>query len=111
MKANRFRFRALSVADRQSWVYWNAVDGVPHDMAIDRSTLGQSCGLLDKNGKEIFEGDIIKGWQQSERTFTIRWSQIYASLSLDDDSAICDDQMLKSEVIGNIHENPELLED
>lgn len=93
-----------------------------YGIAISRETsdkviLMQSTGLVDKNGKEIFEGDILdyKGrkalvrWHGSYASFIYRfvdephkrnaeWKPLYLAY-------------MKCEIIGNIYDNPELLED
>ena len=81
-------------------------------------TVGQYTGLTDKNGKKIFEGDIIKGkfsnyaiWaDEAERAF------VYGKSYKGGYKNLMSDYLLKSscpngiEIIGNIHDNPELLE-
>lgn len=78
----------------------------------DDGILMQSTGLKDKNGKEIFEGDVVKtfrkigkGWIESHVEGNIvKYSNITAKwypYNLPN--------VKKTEVIGNIHENPELL--
>lgn len=78
--------------------------------------LMQSTGLVDKNGKEVFEGDLIKfdgKYTKAERL--IRYSEKEGRLvacSTDFIYDYCDfnkDWILQWEVIGNIFENPELI--
>ena len=74
--------------------------------AVKAETVGQFTGLTDKNGKRIFEGDIIE-WDElewgSKHREAVTWDYTILAMRKDDWGEWC-------EVIGNIHDNPELLE-
>ena len=70
-------------------------------------TVGQYTGLTDKNGREIFEGDIVR---RKERLFTVKYSTEQARFLAFRPNGLHDPIAVKyCEVIGNIHDNPELL--
>lgn len=90
--------------------------GVSSLRGADKIKLMQSTGLKDKNGKEIFEGDIV---DYKGREAVVKWHGSYASFiyrfvdELKERVSEWDPlylAYLKCEVIGNIYENPELLE-
>ena len=82
--------------------------------------LKQYTGLKDTNGKEIFQGDILR-WRLSDaddwETYQIKWGDDYPAFEIypNTDWEYNGLQFITSiegecEIIGNIYENPELLE-
>lgn len=118
---DRFKFRAFY---QGRFIYKSLTDANYYDK--DNKCIGlantlpnnlkweQSTGLRDKNGKLIFEGDIIKSM-----VYTVNMKVVYCieetffglKYSHNDDNR-CSAAMPSSEeieIIGNVHENPELL--
>ena len=81
---------------------------------VDSSTVGQYTGLTDKNGKKIFEGDIVSGFFNHEKIVGYIFYGLDASFFIQRDGLFgigLNNASDWLEVIGNIHDNPELLED
>ena len=77
---------------------------------VDPETVGQFTGLTDKNGKKIFEGDIIRAFGE---IYACRWDDGNVEFGLSnkhESFGIAYVAGYDMEVIGNIHDNPELLE-
>ena len=72
----------------------------------------QSTGLKDKNCKEIYEGDVVEG---DMGVFDVEWYDVVARFMFTPNTDMkwhppfVSDQVEEMEVIGNIHENPELV--
>lgn len=83
---------------------------------IDKYELMQSTGLKDKNGVEIFEGDLVEhddnlngDWETFE-TCEVVYDKDYAQFCFKWDAGNFLTDYRNLNVIGNIYENPELLE-
>lgn len=85
----------------------------------DEVILMQSTGLFDKNGVEIFEGDVavMDGWRRQVVTFGTQEVEeefgsvrIYRGFNLYLGGGYPNAVMSEFEVVGNIYENPELME-
>ncbi len=130
---------------KQDWTY--GVPFIDHEgdcifktsaseLVVDPETVGQYTGLTDKNGKKIFEGDIVRYtrknmyapetsfhkqdlvslhlvlWDSSIAAFVQRHYSLNRKRIIGKGSAVLYDDRAKEniiEVIGNIHDNPELL--
>lgn len=124
------------------WLYGNlqvpTIEGVPYFMwdkekfqcEVETNTIGQFTGLKDKNGKEIYEGDIVYsefadgsncmflvGWNNKLSCFGVMDEYNYRSKQLGYDFPEFDNhlfiEVLKNskifKIIGNIYDNPDLL--
>lgn len=121
-----------------NWVYGGIFQGQNHSViygydpvekhVVYSDTIGQYTGLKDKNGKKIFEGDILAikffpGYVERvlwggppDAIATVFWDlngfSLDANGKLDKRYAdFCDINYQETEIIGNIHDNPELLEE
>lgn len=78
---------------------------------VNPESIGEFTGLTDKNGVKIFEGDILHAAQGN---FVVRWSESICSFVAGEKERMrpCMNSgtMNCCEVIGNIFDNPELLE-
>lgn len=108
--------RALEDGD---WVYGelHVKSKIPHihtglasKFPIDPKTVGQFTGLLDKNGKEIYEGDIVSIEAIKSRVNkVVEWNSERACWDAGGENRIELYAFCYCEVIGNIYDNPELL--
>lgn len=141
MREILFRGKRL---DNGEWVYgylfciweraytlWGTTNGVPDMVEVDPSTVGQFTGLLDKHGKRIFEGDVVKytfdmpdnpnATENGKkviigRVFFSDWRASFSVTAGRNCSSNLNNDLFKYvrngnrvEIIGNIYDNQELL--
>lgn len=106
------------IMDYEPWGPEYLCEGVPINDCLtsfpssEYSGLMQFTGLLDKNGKEIFEADILN-WPDSFKA-QVLWCEEDCAFQISTighigGAFLNQEYMLNFEIIGNIHQNPELL--
>lgn len=100
---DKTRLRSIS----RTQALWNSIE-------VDSSTICQCTGLKDKNGKLIWENDIVVCRDFTEEKYVIAWKQEEACFEYQQyGCSIMNFEQLSGceiEVIGNIFDNHELLE-
>lgn len=90
---------------------WNI--GGLQQYIVDPKTVGRFTGMRDKNGKMIFEGDLLNGLlslHPDRRIFQVIYENNGFYFCDEDSVGWHPDHIVDYEVIGNIHDTPELLE-
>ena len=98
------------------YILWGMTNDVPNMVEVDPSTICQCTSLKDKNGKLIWENDIVNCFE-AECCGKISWNESEAGFYFDvllEDGAYEEEHIYDyvdcMDVIGNIFDNPELLE-
>lgn len=78
---------------------------------IQEDTIGQFTGVTDGDGREIYEGDIVAIYQEEHCTFKGKVEYLCGDFIVNNKDGLITHLSKKPwQVIGNIHDNPELLE-
>ena len=85
-------------------------DGKAQQEDVEQETVGQYTGLTDKNGKKIFEGDILE-LDGEDGFFEVEYDDDRAMFVTNGDytTFYFDNLWNEVEVIGNVYDNPELM--
>lgn len=115
-------FRTRPFKESHKIVFWCSGDwnmGGWVDEEVIPETIGQYTGLRDKNGKEIYEGDIIRSYDSENNPIIhyIHWHNSNACYvaTIPKYPCICSIvtkdwiEEYDKEIIGNIHDNPDLI--
>lgn len=120
MKTNRFNFRVWHIQGK-FWTTHPFLDFSSHnigekhpyvELTSDDCIIQQFTGLQDSKGKDIYEGDIIQTNNKYNDIVTVSFSHGCYCIITDEekeDNILLNTGNNKFEVIGNIFENPELL--
>lgn len=104
----RKEYLKFDMAIAKDGAVFSIFDEYLRDEFTDEVIVEQSIGLKDGSGTEIYEGDIVESGLKCPRIFVISWSE-------GDAAFVAGSQKIfyvakRGKILGNIHENPELLE-
>lgn len=101
----------------RTFLLWWMTGDIPNIIEVIPGTVGQYTGLTDKNGKKIFEGDIVKTKSViGKNVYEVRFSEArrgWFPFACGDGCGCCEDEVEcpeEVEIIGNIYDNKDLLE-
>jgi len=112
MKAIKFRGKRIKIGGwvhgyyfkiwDKTYILWGTTNGIPNMIEVIPKTVGQFTGLQDKNGKDIYEGDV---YMIDECKIIVEIPDFFYNIESEMNSL----EEKDIEIIGNIHKNPELV--
>lgn len=117
---NAFEYGSLDVRGAEVFILTSDFNGENCSHLVDPDSVGQFTGMYDKQGKELYEGDIVtldekKEWNFYGETGVVSYIdyqfayEIPSKRKADGRRVYCELIMLTPTVIGNVTDNPELL--
>lgn len=104
----------LAIPKLCSYIYDVQPDGQATRYLVDEDTVSMYTGHSDVMGTDMYERDIVTGYfEEDEWPAVVEWDEVSARFVLSgQNSVIPFDEMggLEVTIIGNVHDNPELLE-
>ena len=99
----------------RTFLLWGMTGDIPNMIEVIPETVGQYTGVIDKNGKKVFEGDVVEYagscgeivFAESRGSFLSREKDMYCEWL----STLPRYGTGIMEIIGNIYDNEEILED
>ena len=108
------KFRAYSKCTEKmsDWDFIHSVRNLHKLLTLDHVEIMQFTGLVDKNGREIYEGDIVKHLHSADTCIVMfeKETAMFLAREVGDETLGFGIEDV-TEVIGNIYENPELIGD
>jgi uncharacterized phage protein (TIGR01671 family) len=119
IKLREIKFRGMKANGEWTYGYFvkkplqgcTIVDLIGFEHDVTRSTVGQATGIRDRNGVEVYEGDVVECDHNYKGV--IRYDEHHEGggrfLPIDDNNCFCEvfldkERWYRLEVIGNIHE-------
>lgn len=78
---------------------------------VDENTVGEFTGFTDKNGKDIYEGDIVTLSYAPDKLYVVIWAEEQARFLMTDGETVEDFDdfyVFETTVVGNIYDNPDI---
>ena len=107
----------------QVFIQWGIANGIPNMVEVNPKTVSEFTGRYDKNGKYIYEGDVMKSHFSNINILddiqVVKWNEQNAAFEAED-LANVNDRLGKlhpiwwnrnCEIIGDIYENPNLIKE
>lgn len=108
--SREIKFRAWDKQNEELYIPYftefNDMNDEISNIQDDGIELMQYTGLKDKNGVEIYEGDIVCNEGFKEKVY---WDEFYGWV-VSDETMLCEVNFARIQVIGNIYEHADLLE-